>query len=374
MKKKFHFTAKFAASVAVLFSAFIIIQALVFNYTIEKNSEILSSQVIEAAEQVMTAKAAAIGEAAAVEMPGKKFSRTLTEKKLRNAAMHCEDVLGIILFSPTADENFFRPLAVIQTDSRFSADIDMKKPVQAAGGKELLKKALLGPAAEDNICYCRDIPCRNIYVPVKTGRKTFAAQIVFEAGRNEKITDSFNSVVSQSMKIMLISSGMLAVIIIILTVLFTQRHSVLVNQLSRYMKQAAEGDLELTIKQPGDRELDCLADSFNTLMEEMRQMRQLPSEKGEAAGNVNSRFFKYGTALLRQGKAAQALSVFEFLETEDPSSFASFFNAGVILAKMKRYQEALEHLEKACAINPAFELTVVYTDRIKKIINENRNV
>jgi tetratricopeptide (TPR) repeat protein len=63
-----------------------------------------------------------------------------------------------------------------------------------------------------------------------------------------------------------------------------------------------------------------------------------------------------GRSLLQTSHLGEALAVFDQVLTQQPSQPAALFHRGVVLAKLRRYAEALEDWEVAGQVDPASEL------------------
>ena len=372
----FIFTEKFAIRVAALCSIFIIAQAVIFYFTISSNSKTLRATVIQSSNNILLDKAKLISSRMHVQKP-QNIEKAIA--LLRSIALDYDDALYIVLFSPTEDENYFKISAGIPVNSDLHIDLKKNIPIKEESENSPLKKGRTRPEADPQVHSKDSYMWQNIYVPVSISEKSYIALFMFRASTLVRITDAFNSTTKHSSIIMLISSALLILGITLLTLIFIQSHSMLVKKLTLYMRKAAEGDLALNIKAAGDKELDSLAESFNTLIEEIKNIKTAPAEENTPEPQKHDDetplllkgLFKKGVSLLKEQHASEALVIFEFVISEAPFNFGAYFNSGVALVKLGKYDESIAMFYKAREINPSNELTEKYIHRIEKIIKNH---
>lgn len=382
MKRKvLLFTKKFAISIAALYSLFIVAQAILFNYTLNLNSQALQATVMEAQNALLTDTANLIVYKAALKQPTDTLQAAAM---LKHEAGKTNDVLHIIIFAPTEDESYFKPMQNISLAGGATLGID-KGPISL--GSQWLRKGLASAVAdpavyEDNGCHWK-----NVFVPMTIGKAKFSVMFMFAAEAGLQITKAFNSATNRSANIMLVATALLVLGVICVTMLFSQSHSFLMRRLASTIQNAADGNLDVKITAGGDKEIDAIAASFNTLIDELKAVKTEPQkeqsvkpeqpsvEKSEEKPTQRDAYqgtfktiFKYGVSLLKENKPVQALGIFGYIISIDGNSFGAYFNSGVALAKIGKYQDAITMLKTAQSINPAYETTASYIHRLQKLI------
>jgi tetratricopeptide (TPR) repeat protein len=85
---------------------------------------------------------------------------------------------------------------------------------------------------------------------------------------------------------------------------------------------------------------------------------ELPVDNGEpgTVGHTDDVLLSLGRSLLQTAHLGEALAVFDQVLVHHPSQPAALFHRGVVLAKLRRYEEALEDWEIVGRTDPASEL------------------
>ena len=85
---------------------------------------------------------------------------------------------------------------------------------------------------------------------------------------------------------------------------------------------------------------------------------ELPVDNGEpgAVAHTDDVLLSLGRSLLQTAHLGEALAVFDQVLVHQPSQAAALFHRGVVLAKLRRYEEALEDWEVVGRTDPASEL------------------
>jgi tetratricopeptide (TPR) repeat protein len=85
---------------------------------------------------------------------------------------------------------------------------------------------------------------------------------------------------------------------------------------------------------------------------------ELPVDNGEPGtpAHTDDVLLSLGRSLLQTSHLAEALAVFDQVLMHQPSQAAALFHRGVVLAKLRRYEEALEDWEIVGRADPASEL------------------
>jgi len=139
------------------------------------------------------------------------------------------------------------------------------------------------------------------------------------------------------------------------------------------MRKAAEGELDISLKQTNDSDLNELALSFNTIVSELKGLKEKESliKDMEQKDTLND-LFKYGVNMLKENKFDDSIHVFKTLSMLKPDGFGSYFNLGVAFARKKEYDNSLNMFRKALDSNPDHNLTTSYIEKVKRLqdINE----
>ncbi|HEY4322098.1 MAG TPA: tetratricopeptide repeat protein [Gemmatimonadales bacterium] len=87
-------------------------------------------------------------------------------------------------------------------------------------------------------------------------------------------------------------------------------------------------------------------------------LTEIPADLGESGALAHTAdvLLSLGRSLLQTGHLGEALAVFDQVLTQQPSEPAALFHRGVVLAKLRRYGEALDDWERAGQADPASEL------------------
>jgi len=101
------------------------------------------------------------------------------------------------------------------------------------------------------------------------------------------------------------------------------------------------------------RALECLAvdqvDAMLLTADDVEPAARAPSESAEA-------LLSRGRSLLQSANLSGALSVFDQVLTQHPANAAARFHRGVVLAKFRRYDEALDDWEAVDRAAPTTDL------------------
>jgi methyl-accepting chemotaxis protein len=281
-KRKPAFTKKFIIIITFIYSALIISTAFLFDRAVSMDSRTVQETIFESSSAILLEKTRMLADRAHRQNPG---SIAGAAGILRSMAMEDHDILYIMIFSRTEDDNYFRLTEKFPVNSGLTMDVSEKEAVQDTESLSYLKEGLIRPAIDPEI-YSRDhYSWQNVYHPLKVKKKTCAVQFMIKPSAYMKAADSFNSVITESRRAMLTVSAVLVLCVLVLTAIFSQNHSLLVKKLSEYMQKAASGNLDVNIKAAGDPELNELAASFNTLVEEMKTRKESQEEAAPAMTN-----------------------------------------------------------------------------------------
>jgi tetratricopeptide (TPR) repeat protein len=379
-KRKPAFTKKFIIIISLIYSALIIATAFLFDRAVSMDSGTVRETIFESSNEILLERTRILADRADLRNPG---SISSAGEYLRSISMEDHDILYILVFSRTEDDNYFRLTEKFPVNSGLTMDIGERESVQDAASLSYLKEGLIRPAIDPEI-YSKDhYSWQNVYQPLKVGKKTYALQFMVRPSAYMKATDSFNSVITGSRRTMLMVSAGLILCVLVLTAIFSQNHSMLVKKLSEYIQKAASGNLDINIKAAGDPELNELAMSFNTLVEEMKTRKE--SQEGAASAGTETggeneseedslimkELFRTGVLCLKENRLSEAITIFRLIISVRPEGFSSYFNLGVACAKAKLYGESLSMFRRAREANPSYEMTDRYIERVEKLILKN---
>ena len=386
------FTKKFVVIISILYSVLIVATALLFNHTVSLNSRAVRETAFESSNGILMEKASLMALRTLQQEP-KNTAHAVS--LLQQTCREDDDVIYAMLFSPTADDNYFRLVDKITVNSRLLVEVGKREIVQDPSGIPYLRNGLVRTVTDPEI-YTKDTySWQNVYQPIALNGKNYVIQFMFRPAATQKITAAFNSTITRSRYIMLFMSLALILSVVIVTVIFSQNHSLLMKNLARYMQKAASGDLDVNINTAGDSELNELALSFNTLIEEMKTIRENAPEQAEAPGESENgsapetgespdvpdedsllmkELFKTGVQRLKDNLTEEAITLFNIIITVRPEGFSSYFNLGVAYAKTRKYEESLAMFRKAREANPSYEMTDRYIERVERIIRKNAAV
>jgi len=274
-------------------------------------------------------------------------------------------IIAAVIYGKTQDENFFRILDFIKMDESPDLGIELNTTVKENTDTNFLKKALLGKTAEPRIHEMDGKYWQSVYAPYRLKKGNAVIQLMLSAESPALILAGFEKSLKGIRIIMVVLTIALAIAVLILSGIFIQNYSMLLNNLSSYMQKAAGGELDINLGSSGDEELNQLALSFNSLIDELKDKNE------KAAVDPESNLFNLGVKLLKENRVDDSISVFKTLIITRPDSFGSYFNLGVGFAKNGDYHSSASMFEKAAAINPSDELTIKYLEKIRSNLAGN---
>ncbi len=400
-KKRSVISRNFIITISVIYSALIIMTSVSFHVSMARNDGILKDALasnnrdlylgtIDGLVERLKTKKAATGDA--------------IKSELREHDASAGDILGVIIFTKTEDENYFRIAETLLFHDDLTLEITKSEVVREQNEINYLKMGLLQSAVDPDIYSQGGYSWQNVYYPYEIKNKKSVIQFLVSAARTQATIDAY-AASTRSIRIAnIIVTVALVIAVIVLSIIFLQNYSLLISNLSHFMKKAADGDLDVSLHQTGDDELNQLALSFNTLIEELKdkttltaqsaeseaapepQMEQTPlpeqapeHKQGQepdqnAEGDGFPAIFTTGVSKLKENNLDDAIAIFLTLTIMKPNGFGSFFNLGVAYAKKREYGRAIAMFEEAARINPAFEVTAQYIEKIKGLQNpDDRN-
>ncbi len=335
--------------------------ALFFHITTLRNKSVLKKTLMENYEDILLDKAEIITERLTA-MQHKKTNEI--KKEILRYCSEEKDYLHAIIYSQTSDENFFRVVDTVSINQNLVVPISNKEVVQEEKEYNYLKEGLLHGVVEPNLYKRGNITWQNVYYPLSFDGKNLIIQYMISNSDIMHAIENYSSSIRVTRIISIVITVVLAIAVILLTLIFTHNYSLLIDNLSHYIDRAAQGELELNLHET-DNELNKLALSFNSLMDELKDKKDRGHHEPE------KELFNIGVTMLKENKLDDSIAIFRTLTILKPESFGSYFNLGVAYAKKKDYKQSLTMLEKAAAENPAYDITQKYIVKVKKFLTDN---
>jgi len=359
-------TKKFIITIAAVYSILILITSFSFNFIIKKNYLILKDSLLQNNRDVFLDKASIIIErtrsAGAANIPA----------VARLIGKYCgeeNDILYAILYSKTSDENFFRVIEKIQINANLNIDLEKDSPVREEKDTHYLKKALAGGIMEPEIYTQNNLYWQNTYCPYPFGNNKLIIQFMISSSHTYRTIELYSGSINKIRLILIVATAVLICAVITATAIFSQNFSLLITNLSRYIRGAADGNLELNLKTTDDRELSELALSFNSLMDEIRDIKSRDAQEQ----NPYKDLFNTGVSLLKENRNDEAIALFRTLIIMKMGGYGCYFNLGVAFARIRDFRVSLEMFEKAYEANPSFDVTLRYIEKIRNRIQEDES-
>ncbi len=355
-KKDSSFSRKFIITVGIIYSLLIIFFALSFNIIITNNSNLLRDTVISNNSSLLIERSRLAIES--IEN-GKKGAMNDIRDSLKKYCTGERGFFKILIFSKTQDDNYFKLIESVEVGGNIDIDIAGGSTVSEEKDKNYLKSGLIKETAEPRLYTKNGVYWQNVYHPYKINNTSYVIQFMMSASRTFGVINSYYESMKKLRWISIAACVILVLSVGALTVIFVQNYSLLIRNLSAYMDKAAKGDLNFNIKTTDDRELNELALSFNSLIEELKE---------KSSQDPHGSLFKLGVEKLKDNSLDDSIALFRTITLLNPEHFASFFNLGVAFAKKKNYEFSLKMFRKSMAINPSYELTAKYIEKINRII------
>lgn len=365
---------RFIITISVIYSLLIIATAAAFHITAHKNAAILRDALATLGQDLLLSRVE--GHVNHLRSVTASTLGEIREALRSNPAAHA-DLHAVILFTKTADENYFRIADTLVFNRDLKLELTRSAVVREKKEISYLKRGLLQRAVDPDIYSQGPYSWQNVFYPYEIGKKKAVLQFMASAARTREIIENYGEGSEKTRRFMAIFTVFLVFAVILLSVLFVQNYSLLIRNLSRYMKKAADGDLDVSLHPAEDVELNQLALSFNTLIEELKDKTARGQEATAQAGpspaqetpepEGHGTIFSTGVALLKENRLDEAIAIFTTMTIIKPNGFGSYFNLGVARAKKREYDAALAMFEKAREINPSYEVTASYIDKIKRL-------
>lgn len=372
-KKRSVISRRFIIAISIIYSALIITTSVSFHVVMSRNAGMLRDSLVSNNRDLFLGKIDGLAERL-------KLRNVTTidaiKNELRDYNTSTGDILGAIIFTKTEDENYFRITDTLFFHDDLKLELTRSEVVREQKDINYLKTGILHSAVDPDIYSQNGFFWQNVYYPYEIKNKKSVIQFLVSAARSQAAIDTYYAS-ARSMRIFnIIFTIALVMAVIVLSVILLQNYSLLISNLSSFMKKAADGDLDVSLNQTEDDELNQLALSFNTLIDELKdktvrsaqetpqqETEQTPAEETDGMGAI----FTTGVSLLKENRLEEAIAIFLTLTIMKPNGFGSFFNLGVAYAKKREYDRAIHMFEEAGRINPSFEVTAQYIEKVRKL-------
>jgi methyl-accepting chemotaxis protein len=368
LEKRSIISRRFIIAISIIYSALIIAVAVSFHMISHKTAETLRDALVSHNRDVLFKK---VQECADRLKSKNAATPEEVKKELSNCNTGSGDLLSVILFTKTADENYYRI-----ADTLFFHDdlrLDLKRSAVVREQKEInyLKQGILHTSIDPEIYSEGGYYWQNVYSPYDLGNRRAVIQYMISASRTREIIDRYAESTQGVRTFITALTAILVAAVVAVSVIFVHNYSLLLRNLSGYMRKAADGDLGVSLNPTEDVELNQLAQSFNTLIDELKDRSEKAAPEPESFPDAEeaSAIFKTGVSLLKDNNLDGAIAIFKTLTMIKPKGFGSFFNLGVAHAKKREYGKAIEMFEEARRINPGFEVTAAYIEKVKRLQN-----
>jgi len=381
---------RFIIAISAIYSALIITTSVSFHVIMTRNADILKDTLISNSSDLYIGRIEVLADRLKLRNAA---TIDAVRNELRDYNASSGDILGAIIFTKTEDENYFRIADTLLFHEDLNLPITRSEVVREQKDINYLKTGLLHSAVDPGVYTQSGYTWQNVYYPFEIKNKKAVIQFLVSAARLQATIDSYAASTGGMRIFNIIFTIALVLAVIALSVIFLQNYSLLISNLSHFMKKAADGDLDVSLNQTGDDELNQLALSFNTLIDELKektvrtplepgtQPEQVPGReetegKGEeprqeeetpADNDSLGEIFTAGVSMLKENRLEEAIAIFLTLTMVKPGGFGSYFNLGVAYAKKRDYNRAIAMFEEAARINPAFEVTSQYIEKVKKL-------
>ncbi len=372
MKARAGISRRFVIVIASIVSALVLILAVAFNQVLRGNHAIITKTIVDNRERLLLQKAEALARAASRRGTAKASALAAELKSLCLAETDC---MGAVIFTRTADENYFRAAETIILNPAADAGIAKDAVVREDRESGYLKKGLFEPAVDPLVRASKGVYWQNAYVPFTLGKKEVVLQFLFSATAFQTALDGYSGEISRMKKIVALLAIALVLAVFGASYLFMHNFTLLIDGLASSMKKASVGELDVNLNAGADEELMELATSFNSLVGGLRELKareKIFEEKEKILADLENKdtlgdIFKFGVTLLKENRLEDAAALFTTLTFLKPEGFGSYFNLGVIYARRKDYAKSMDMFQRALQANPGNELTMQYIEKIRKL-------
>jgi len=399
---------RFVIFVSSVFVVSIILVAVAFRYVITENAGLVRTMLLSGSEELLLEKTGAVMD----RVRGGRYNHSADlAAALKNAAAGDPAMLHILVFSRTADDDYYRVLEKVPLNAAFRVEAEVKSVVTLERETEHLKKGVYAPTVDPSVYDSGGFTWRAVYQPFRLKNRNLVVGFFSSAGRTASALAEYDASIRGIKRNVAVINAAAAALVALAVALFIHSYSLFLKNLAGYFGRASRGDLAVNISAPAGDEMQELAASFNGLIEEMRSLKEAaaqpaarapedavadsrsaeespaaaresiaeesPAEgtSGEepsaapeaAASDPVDEIFKAGVRKLKEGELDDAIHIFKALQVIRPGSFGSYFNLGVACARLRRYDEALAMFGKALEINPSHDLARGYVEKVTQL-------
>jgi hypothetical protein len=390
-------------------TAAVLAAAIVFSIAIRSDLGFIQESVLRYASQTALER----GKSAETLLSGKTASLADASRILESYGKRDPRILYIIIFSKTSDENFFRVSAKIDTGKHITIPIETGQRVREESEDNWLKKGLYEACVNQSIFSDKSSYWHNSYIPLSLKEGQHVARFMVSSTDAVIALEDHFAKVKRLEGIIVIGTIIVITITLIAAFLFLRNFSLFISGITGYVKKAASGETNISLNEDTDEDISELALSFNTLVGELREKEKLIADLTEkeqavlksvetvqdsaahkellkeidelrlklsvALAEKNqieqesskldelSESFRKGVDLLKENNLSNAETVFTALTIIKPDGFGAYFNLGVVYAKMRKLDRALEMFEKARTINPGHAHTETYIEKVTRL-------
>lgn len=372
MKTRAGISKRFVIVIASIVSALVLILAVAFNQVLRSNHSMLNRTIVAGHERLLLARCETMVRALARHRPAKAAGLARDIRSLCGTEADC---LNVIIFTRTADENYFRAAEIVSINPAIETGITRDDVVRENREAGYLKKGLFEPAVDPLVRASGGLYWQNVYMPYSLGKKEVVLQFSYSSADLQAALDEYSAETGRMKKIVALLATALVLAVFGASYLFMHNFTLLIDGLSASIKKASAGELDVNLNAGADAELMELATSFNSLVGGMRELKEREKsfeEKEKILSELENKdtlgdIFKFGVTLLKENRMDDAAALFTTLTFLKPEGFGSYFNLGVIHARRRDYEKSLDMFERALRTNPGNELTIQYIGKIRKL-------
>jgi methyl-accepting chemotaxis protein len=367
-EKRSIISRKFIIAISIIYSALILAVSLSFHMIMHKNVNTLRDALVSQNQDFLISKIQDCVDRLKLK---NAVSPEDIKKELYDYKTVYSDLISVIIFTKTNDENYYRIADTLIFHDDLNLNLKRSAVVREQKDINYLKKGILHSAVDPDIYSQSGYYWQNVYFPYEIKNRKAVLQFMVSAARIQDVIDNYIESIQKIRIFIIVLTVILVVAVVALSLIFVQNYSLLIRNLSGYMKKAADGDLDVSLNTTEDVELNQLAQSFNTLIDELKDRTEKTAPEAESTPDTEEAgaIFKTGVSLLKENRLDEAVAIFMTMTIIKPHGFGSYFNLGVAYAKKREYDKAIRMFEEALRINPTFEVTAAYIEKVKRLQN-----
>lgn len=363
-------STRFVLALAAVYSLLILALSFTFQFFLDRNANILTEILVKNSNTLLLQRAESVLDLLNREKPRNPGDLAAGLRK----SFARDDMLYIIIFSKTPDDNYFKVVEKVPLSPLMKIDLQKNASVQENKEINYLREGLFRGTTDPGI-YCAGGTCwQNVYAPIRIGNRDYVVEFMFPASRTRDALGEYSSSLKEGKVYIIAVTVVILIVIFILIFLFQQNFALLIKNLSSRMKKAAGGELDVGLNPGADMELNELALSFNSLLEEMKGLKEKEKRAKELEGlEILNDLFRTGVNLIKEARFEHAVPLFKTLTILKPDAFGSYFNLGVAYAKTGDYESSLAMFDRALLAKPGHALTINYIEKVKRLKSAHEN-